>query len=196
MTQKNNIQELEQMKQQLEMLKKRLETQNIINEKIIRNAMKSKLSNINRMGRFSFIMGILAAIWTPVFFAHLGCSIWFCGATLVMLLFCALKTLQYHRELWRLDVNISYILETGKEVAKLRNRYKEWKRIAFPMVAVWFIWICIEIYLIYGDEAVGFCCAGIFGGIIGGIFGSRMNNKVIHTADELLEQIKDYETEL
>ena len=57
MIQENNIQELDQMKQQLEMLKKKLETQNIINEKIIRSAMKSKLGNINRMGRFFFIMG-------------------------------------------------------------------------------------------------------------------------------------------
>ena len=77
MTQENNIQELDQMKQQLEMLKKKLETQNIINEKVIRSAMKSKLGNINRMGRFFFIMGILVAIWAPGFFAHMGCSMWF-----------------------------------------------------------------------------------------------------------------------
>ena len=196
MTQENNIQELDQMKQQLEMLKKKLETQNIINEKIIRSAMKSKLGNINRMGRFFFILGILVAIWAPGFFAYMGCSMWFCGGTFVMLLFCALKTLQYHRELWRLDINSSNILETGKKVARLRNRYKDWKRIAYPMIAVWLIWTCIEIYLIYGHDAIWFCSGGIFGGLIGGICGTRMNNKVIHTADELLGQIKDYETEL
>ena len=196
MIQENNIQELDQMKQQLEMLKKKLETQNIINEKIIRSAMKSKLGNINRMGRFFFIIGILVAIWAPVFFAHMGCSMWFCGGTFAMLLFCALKTLQYHRELWKLDINSSNIVETGKKVARLRNRYRDWKRIAYPMVAVWLIWVCIEIYLIYGHDAIWFCSGGIFGGLIGGIFGTRMNNKVIHAADELLGQIKDYETEL
>ena len=83
-----------------------------------------------------------------------------------------------------------------KRYRNCRNRYRDWKRIAYPMIAVWLIWTCIEIYLIYGHDAIWFCSGGIFGGLIGGIFGTRMNNKVIHTADELLGQIKDYETEL
>lgn len=184
---------LEEMKQQMELLKKKLENQSIINEKIMRSAMKGKLGNLNRMGRIFFVLGILVAIWAPGFFYEMGCSLWFCGGTFAMLLFCALKTLQYHRDLWRLDLNGNNILETGKKVAKLRDRYREWRKIAYPMIVVWLIWTCIEIYLIYGQDAIWFCSGGISGGLIGGIFGTRMNNKVIRTADSLLEQIREYD---
>lgn len=185
--------ELEQMKQQMELLKKKLESQSIINDKIMKKAMKGNLGNLNRMGRIFFVLGILVAMWAPSYFKMLGCTWWFAAGTFIMLVFCALKTMQYHRELWRLNFNESNILETGKKVTTLRNRYNNWQKTAIPMVSVWFIWLCIESYFIYGADSIWFCGGCAIGGLIGGFIGTRMNKKVISTADSLLEQIKEYE---
>ena len=187
-----DMQDIAQMKEQLVLLKKKLGTQRIVNEKILQQAMKTKLNNLNRMGKTFFVCGIFVALSVPNYFYFLGCSIWFCAATVAMLLYCAFKTRQFHKGLWVTDITGSNLIEVGNKVATLKNKYKEWQKTAVPMVSIWFIWICIEAFKIFGEEALWFCGYCAIGGIIGGLIGTRMNKKVIRTADSLLEQIKDY----
>ena len=190
----NDMPALEEMRQQLDLLKKKLDNQEIVNKKMLKNAMRKELHDLNRMGRMLTVVGILVAFSTPVYFyALVGASMWFCGATFLMLIFSALKTRQYHRQLWQVDLVSARLVEVGQKVATLRTQYKNWQNFAIPMVCIWFVWCAYEIYQVFGEMGlwVLFCMA--VGGLIGGIIGTRINNKVIHSADNLLQQIEEYE---
>ncbi|MBR4088827.1 MAG: hypothetical protein IKK19_05960 [Bacteroidales bacterium] len=188
----NSTYELEEMKQQMALLKKKLEQQKIVNESVLRSAMKKKLYGLNKRVRVIFIVGIFVAIWAPGYFTILGFSPLFCAATAVMLLFSAFKTFQYHRKLWRLNFSQSNLIELSEQLTLLRKRYKEWYKIAWCMIIPWFIWIIYEAYSIYGEESVWFLGGSAVGVIIGGLVGTRINNNIIRRADELLEQIDEY----
>ena len=188
----NSTYELEEMKQQMALLKKKLEQQKIVNESVLRSAMKKKLYGLNKRVRVIFIVGIFVAIWAPGYFTLLGFSPLFCAATAVMLLFCAFKTFQYHKNLWRLNFSQSNLIELSEQLTLLRKRYKEWYKIAWGMIIPWFIWIIYEAYSIYGEESVWFLGGSAVGVIIGGLIGTRINNNIIRRADELLEQIDEY----
>ncbi len=188
----NSTYELEEMKQQMALLKKKLEQQKIVNESVLRSAMKKKLYGLNKRVRVIFIVGIFVAIWAPGYFTILGFSPLFCAATAVMLLFSAFKTFQYHRKLWRLNFSQSNLIELSEQLTLLRKRYKEWYKIAWCMIIPWFIWIIYEAYSIYGEESVWFLGGSAVGVIIGGLVGTRINNNIIRRADELLEQINEY----
>lgn len=188
----NSTYELEEMKQQMALLKKKLEQQKIVNESVLRSAMKKKLYGLNKRVRVIFIVGIFVAIWAPGYFTVLGFSPLFCAATAVMLLFSAFKTFQYHRKLWRLNFSQSNLIELSEQLTLLRKRYKEWYKIAWCMIIPWFIWIIYEAYSIYGEESVWFLGGSAVGVIIGGLVGTRINNNIIRRADELLEQIDEY----
>ena len=188
----NSTYELEEMKQQMALLKKKLEQQKIVNESVLRSAMKKKLYGLNKRVRVIFILGIFVAIWAPGYFTILGFSPLFCAATAVMLLFSAFKTFQYHRKLWRLNFSQSNLIELSEQLTLLRKRYKEWYKIAWCMIIPWFIWIIYEAYSIYGEESVWFLGGSAVGVIIGGLVGTRINNNIIRRADELLEQINEY----
>lgn len=188
----NSTYELEEMKQQMALLKKKLEQQKIVNENVLRSAMKKKLYGLNKRVRVIFIMGIFVAIWAPGYFTILDFSPLFCAATAVMLLFSAFKTFQYHRKLWRLNFSQSNLIELSEQLTLLRKRYKEWYKIAWCMIIPWFIWIIYEAYSIYGEESVWFLGGSAVGVIIGGLIGTRINNNIIRRADELLEQIDEY----
>ncbi len=188
----NSTYELEEMKQQMALLKKKLEQQKIVNENVLRSAMKKKLYGLNKRVRVIFIVGIFVAIWAPGYFTILGFSPLFCAATAVMLLFSAFKTFQYHRKLWRLNFSQSNLIELSEQLTLLRKRYKEWYKIAWCMIIPWFIWIIYEAYRIYGEESVWFLGGSAVGVIIGGLVGTRINNNIIRRADELLEQINEY----
>lgn len=188
----NSTYELEEMKQQMALLKKKLEQQKIVNESVLRSAMKKKLYGLNKRVRVIFIVGIFVAIWAPGYFTILGFSPLFCAATAVMLVFSAFKTFQYHKNLWRLNFSQSNLIELSEQLTLLRKRYKEWYKIAWCMIIPWFIWIIYEGYSIYGEESVWFLGGSAVGGIIGGLVGTRINNNIIRRTDELLEQIDEY----
>lgn len=191
----NNTYELEEMKQQMLLLKKKLEQQKIVNEKMLRSAMKKKLYGLNRKVRVIFIVGILVAIWAPGYFTLVGFTPLFCAATALMLLFSALKTFQYHRKLWRLNLSESNLIELAEELTLLRTRYKNWYKFAWGMLIPWIVWMGYEATKIFGEELVWYIGGSAIGIIIGGLIGTRMNNNIIRRTDELLEQIEEYRSQ-
>ena len=191
----NNTYELEEMKQQMLLLKKKLEQQKIVNEKMLRSAMKKKLYGLNRKVRVIFIVGILVAIWAPGYFTLVGFTPLFCAATALMLLFSAFKTFQYHRKLWRLNLSESNLIELAEELTLLRARYKNWYKFAWGMLIPWIVWMGYEATKIFGEELAWYIGGSAIGLIIGGLIGTRINNNMIRRSDELLEQIEEYRSQ-
>ena len=192
----NNTYGLEEMKEQMLLLKKKLEQQKIVNGKMLQTAMKKKLYGLNKKARIMFIIGIFVAIGAPGYFTLVGFTPLFCAATTLMLLFSAFKTFQYHRKLWKLKLSESNLLELAQELALLRTRYKNWYKFAWGMIIPWLVWMGYEATKIFGEELLWYIGGSAIGLIIGGLIGTRLNNNIIRRTDELLEQIKDYRNQL
>lgn len=187
--------ELEQMRIQIGMLKQKLEQQTIVNEMHIRNSMKSKISDLNRTVLGTIFVGIFAVIFAPMTFYIQGCSLLFVIGTAVMLAVCLGLTIAQKINLSRMtDLSQSNLVETAEKLNKTRTHYKEWYRIAIPMILVWVGWMIYEMVNTIGIEsptAIGFYCGAGVGLIIGGIIGSRINRKVVRQANEILAQIEE-----
>ena len=188
----NNTYELEEMKQQMLLLKKKLEQQKIVNDKMLRSAMKKKLYGLNKKARIMFIIGIFVAIGAPGYFTLVGFTPLFCAATTLMLLFSAFKTFQYHKKLWKLNLSESNLIELAEELTLLRTRYERWYRFAWCMIIPWGALMAYEATKIFGEELVWYIGGSAIGLIIGGLTGTRINNNMIRRTDELLEQIEEY----
>ena len=187
--------ELEQMRSQIGMLKQKLEQQAIVYDTHIRNSMKSKISDLNRTVLGTIFAGILAVIFAPMTFYIQGCSLLFVIGTAVMLAVCLGLTIAQKINLSRMtDLSQSNLVETAEKLNKTRTHYKEWYRIAIPMILVWVGWMIYEMVNTIGIEsptAIGFYCGAGVGLIIGGIIGSRINRKVVRQANEILAQIEE-----
>ena len=187
--------ELEQMRSQIGMLKQKLEQQAIVNDTHIRNSMKSKISDLNRTVLGTIFAGIFAVIFAPMTFYIQGCSLLFVIATAVMLAVCLGLTIAQKINLSRMtDLSQSNLVETAEKLNKTRTHYKEWYRIAIPMLLVWVGWMIYEMVNTIGIEsptAIGFYCGAGVGLLIGGIIGSRINRKVVRQANEILAQIEE-----
>ena len=187
--------ELEQMRSQIGMLKQKLEQQAIVNDTHIRNSMKSKISDLNRTVLGTIFAGIFAVIFAPMTFYIQGCSLLFVIGTAVMLAVCLGLTIAQKINLSRMtDLSHSNLVETAERLNKTRTHYKEWYRIAIPMILVWVGWMIYEMVNTIGIEsptAIGFYCGAGVGLLIGGIIGSRINRKVVRQANEILAQIEE-----
>jgi hypothetical protein len=187
--------ELEQMRSQIGMLKQKLEQQTIVNERHIRNSMKSKISDLNRTVRGTIFVGIFAVVFAPMTFYINGCSLAFIIATAVMLAVCLGLTIVQKINLGRMmDLSQGNLVETAEKLSKVRTHYKEWYKIAIPMIIVWGGWMIYEMVNVLGVDsptAIGFYCGAGVGLIIGGIIGARINRKVVQQANEILAQIEE-----
>ena len=187
--------ELEQMRTQIGMLKQKLEQQAIVNAPHIRNSMKSKISDLNRTILRTIFAGIFAVIFAPVTFYVQGCSLIFVIATAIMLAVCLGLTIVQKINLGSMmDLSQDNLVETARKLSKVRTHYKEWYKIAIPMILVWGGWMIYEMVQVLGIEsptAIGFYCGAGVGLLIGGIIGARINRKVVRQANEILAQIEE-----
>ncbi len=187
--------ELEQMRSQIGMLKQKLQQQAIVNDMHIRNSMKSKISDINRTVRGTIFVGIFAVLFAPFTFYMQGCSLIFIIATAVMLAVCLGLTIVQKINLGKMsDLSQGNLVETAEKLIKVRTHYKEWYKVAIPMLLVWVGWMVYEMVQVLGFEsptAVGFYCGAGVGLIIGGIIGASINRKVVRQANEILSQIEE-----
>lgn len=190
-------QELEEMRSQINILKDKLEKQNIVNEQHIRRSMKSKMSSINRTIAGTIIAGSFALPYCTWFFWSQDLSKLFIVATAIMLAVCLGLTILQQVRLKNLDFSDSNLVETAEELSKVKKHYSEWKWVALPMIIIWLGWLIYEMINNMGTEpyVIGFCCGAAVGAIIGGIIGFRINRKVIRKTGEILEQIEELQRE-
>lgn len=186
--------ELEEMRSQIGILKDKLQKQNIINERHIRNSMKSKISDINSTVTVTIFLGIFALIYCTWFFYSQDCSMAFIIATAIMLAVCLALTIIQRINLGNMDFSEGNLIETAQKLSKVKKHYQNWHFLAIPMIIAWLSWLMYEMIRILGMDsplAIGFYCGAIAGVIIGGILGTRINRKIVRRTTEILNQIEE-----
>ena len=189
--------ELEEMRMQINDLKNKLEKQNIVNDKHIRNSFRTKISDINRTVTMTVIAGMFTLVYWTWFFHFKGLSLAFTIATGLMLEVCVLLTLIQKNKLSRIDISAGNLVETARDISKIRTHYKDWYKTAIPMIIIWFGWMTYEILTRFEmtPMTIGFLSGAATGGILGGIIGGRINKKIINRTEELLGYIEELQKE-
>ncbi len=191
----NEINEILEMREQLATLKKQLDTQEIINDRLLKEAMSGKLSRIN--GQAIWI-GVICLIMMPLGylnFQRIGHSTAFCIATSALFFICFVAMFLSHYRLRKRDIYSGDLVTVYTEVARMRKIYKSWHYWSIPLLIVWFGWMEYEVYLNMAQEdftlLLTISCSAIFGGLIGGIIGLRIHKRTLRTAEDLLRQIEE-----
>ena len=187
--------EISEMREQLAALKKQLDTQEIVNDRLIKEAMLGKLSSMNRSAIWMCVVCLIMIPLGYLNFQRLGHSIAFCVATSVLFVICLVATISSHYRLRKRDIRNGDLITTYTEVARMRKIYKSWHYWSIPMLVLWFAWWEYEIYQTMAHEDLTMMLiisgSGIFGGVIGGIVGLRIHKRTLRTADDLLRQIEE-----
>lgn len=188
--------ELNDMREQLELLKRKVECEERLGEKQIRHAMRQKVSHINRLGRF-FV--ILALVSIPLFIVSrnvLPVSELFCGVTCGFLALAALYTHLIHSKLSAEVIARDHLMTVARRLISLKQGYNRWLLFSIPFVLVWIFWYVHELRAILSPEIFSsamISCA--VGGVIGFVIGFHKHLQVQRACSELLEQIEEVSQE-
>ena len=173
--------ELNEMREQLATLKKRLEGQEIVNDRLIKEAMGRKLSSLNNSAIWICIVCLVMIPLGYFNFQRMGHSTAFCIATSALFLISLIATIVSHYRIHKRDIYSGNLVTVYKEVARMKKIYQSWHYWSIPMLIVWFGWMEYELYINQANEdmfaLLMISASGIFGGIIGGIIGFTLNKK-------------------
>lgn len=198
--QNNNISELESLRVQMAEFKQQLNQQEIVNDRLLAESMKKKMSWIKNYFIFELaILPVLFITWLGLReIMHLS---WWNVCFLITL--CSIDVLaDYHINLHSLktaDYLHCNLIATVEKLVRMKHQRALQMAISIPMVVIWLLWAGIEVYngldFATCDFQSGFLKGGLVGGAIGGVAGLIFAFKVYHKMqkinDDIISQIKE-----
>ncbi|MBR5169093.1 MAG: hypothetical protein IKW85_00830 [Muribaculaceae bacterium] len=185
--------ELDEMRQQMAILKDKLENQTIVNDRFIRRSIKRGVSTINK--RY-LVLGIVAlamipyGYWAFVMLNGLSVALWLtmCALMLIVVGFMYFNS----RDLRNNDLMGGNLLDVKRKVTLAKKRDANWLWFGIPAGVLWFGWFMYE-----ESQKVGFSQGILFFFIIcmlAGLLGGLMVHfKTQRHYRDTIEQIEDLE---
>ncbi|MCM1176749.1 MAG: hypothetical protein NC308_02335 [Clostridium sp.] len=192
MEQKNTMEDIEQMRSQIELLKKKVAEDELVSRKMLRNAMKRNISSFNSNAMTVNILAIAAMCFCGHFLLDAGFSMYFVAGTMVFLLVCLAKNIAVTRGMRTDAIMNDNLVDAGAKVVKTKERHLKSFRIMLPLLALWIVWFFAEAAMMGGNEGyvIGLITGGSIGGITGGFLGYRKHRKIVRALDEIISQIE------
>lgn len=193
----NNMNELEQMREQMNIFKSRLDKQQIINEQLVRNSMGSKLSWIKNFVLGEIILVPILLIIMATFHASEGLS-WWLFAFLSLGLVADVVGDYIINRIPKSELLSGDLVATSQRLIKMKKLRTSWFIAGIIFMTIWLVWFIIEIVMRLDDGCnlpdhnivVGIMVAGIaVGALIGGFVAWLIFRKMQKTNNQIIEQI-------
>ena len=185
--------ELEKMRQQMAILKDKLENQTIVNDRFIRRSIKRGVSTINK--RY-LVLGIIAlamipyGYWAFVMIAGLSVALWL--ASCLMMLIVVGFMIYNSRDMRDNALMSGNLLDVKRKVTLAQKRDANWPWFGIPIALAWGAWAVYEMSQKMGDnEYIVPCCIVVV--LVGALIGLKVHFKTQSRFNEIIEQIEDLE---
>ena len=198
----NNSNELEQMREQLSVLKKKLNRQEIVNDRLMRESMKSKMSWIRKYLWICVILAPLLIVYIAAMASYFGLSVWFVVFTAVMFI-ASIAAQWYVNGLDKNAFSKDNLTKTARHLLKMKQQRARLEMIELPILLVWIAWLIGGLYSVDDQQRPEAVTEAAWGGIIGGCLGAviglftafflyrkmqKTNDEVIHQINELMQE--------
>ncbi len=170
-----NYNDFEEMRQQIGLLKSKLDDQRIVNEDIIRHVVQQKMHQVNRIGWGIVAIGLLEiplVLW--VFRSLCGFSWLFCIVTALYVLATVLFQLKLNMAVQRQIRPDADLLAVGQRLVQLKRLNIKQLYLAMPFSV---LWTCYFLWEAYQKQHIGplsfevIACIVLFGVALGLVVG-------------------------
>lgn len=196
-TMTNDFQELEDMRRQISLLKEKLDKESIVNDKLMRNIMSTKIGNVN-----SYLLKLLILIPFTMALVYFDFGILFplstefMIVTQIMLVGFGIYIYLNKRLLASANIAGGNLVEESKKLLRFKKREIRYIFFDMPTCIAWMVWCFYEL-LHCGKEQDEIICV-IIGASIGAIFGFgysiRKFRMIMRNINSVVSQIEDIST--
>ncbi len=194
----NNFNELEALRKDMALLKNKLDTQEIINEELIRKTVRTSLKGMSRDQLYWIFIALFGIPYCTWIFHDAGFSWAFTIATALFLAVCAVIMVYNRIRLAGLmDISDKDLLSCAEELQKMKKQDVTMLKYSMSVVAAWLVWFYIEIFQMAKSSGrpeyfIGMGIGGLVGSLFGGFFGVRYFIKSQRKMQENIDSIESY----
>lgn len=195
----NTNNELELLRQQMNVLKEKLDAQEIVNDRLVAKSMRKEMSWIKKYIYVQFaLIPFVVLIWVGVKYI-LGLSWWnYSFLMLMCVVFVYIDYVVNVKALSNADYHKNNLIETARKLVKMKRQRTIQMIVEILLLILWLIWTFLEVNSAQ-STATGLrqslLQGGIIGGYIGGVIGLIVAfvifYKMQRTNDRMIEQIDD-----
>lgn len=185
--------EIMEMREQIATLRSKLEKEQIVTERLLKQAMKKRIGIIRKQAVKEYIMVCVGLILFPFMHYALNLSVTFVAATLLMVA-CSVAATWYFQRSINEDLLNEDVDTVVRVMTKLKRQYQLWIIGAMPIMIPWVFWFWKEYTTAMNvPEEVSYFMLGtiIVGACIGGAIGYSWDRKVIRSCNEIIAQLKE-----
>lgn len=186
----DNSFELQQLKEQFNILNKSLNNQQIINERLIRASIESKVRNINRDGRKIIAIGVLGIIAIIADHYLINWTWLFTAVTIVFLLVAVLYNIYFRLGINNADAFNADLIDMRLRTLRFKKMQSRWLWFSIPFLVVWLTWLLYETLNMIYDPIPTIIGAAI-GLVLGLAFGIKQYQRTQRQAKEIISDIEN-----
>ena len=182
--------ELDELREQVALLKYKLQHQKIVSERAISEAAQKGIGKLNTAGTISMVFGVFAVVFCTIAFHQMGFSTAFVIGTAIFLGVCAIATIYTHCSLRPIDVAHGNLVEIMQKLIRFRKIYSYWHFYSIPALLVW----CFFLYydaLQLGMDTMPFLIGGGVGGVLGAAMGLKRYFAIMRETDSIIAKINE-----
>ena len=185
-----NTIELNEMKEQISLLRRKLEKETIVNEKLIRSSMRDKLKAVKRRSYIlcAVVIGACPLWANPIFDFH---SIWFMGVTIAFLFIAVAYEIYCNQLLSTQNYSNGNLIDEARKLSRYKQLSRQWHWFSIPFLFIWLSWFVYEATSVGDFHANNILIGGLIGGVIGGTIGFTIYRKGQNAVSEVFEQIEE-----
>lgn len=196
-TNQNNMTELEQMREQMNAFKSRLDKQQIVNEQLVRNSMGSKMSWIKNFIWIEIALVPILLIIMAMFHASEGLSWWLFAFLAIGLIADVIGDYIINR-MPKGQLLGGDLVATSQLLMKMKKQRSKWFVAGVIFMSIWCVWFIIEIVMKLNkfcnepdhNLVVGIMVGGlVIGALIGFFIAWIILRKMQKTNNQIIEQI-------
>ena len=193
----NEFNELDDLRQQINDLKSKVDQQGHLNEDLVKETIKGKMNDVHRT---LTKLGIVALATIPLIIFnkfYIGLSWPLTIVTIALLVAFLISDYLVNK------IDVSHMgddmIQTANKLVKMQKNRIISRNVSYAIGIPWAIWYCYEFFMLHFSDGATVAWGGIvaivIGIIVGLIVGQRLFNKMQRTNDEMIDQIKELSNE-
>ena len=202
----SDFNELEQLREQMNSFKNRLDKQQIINERLVRNSMGSKMSWIKNFVWIEIIIVPIVLFIMAGFHASAGLSWWLFGFLAAGLIIDATGDFIINR-IPKSQLLSDDLVATSQRLVKMKKQRTKSFIAGMIFMIIWLVWFIFEIVLrldcknqlpnhntVVAIMVISILVGALIGGIVAWLIFRKMqktNNQIIEQINQVTQEVQD-----